>query len=111
MLASYVLNPDNSHNLTDLSSRYLSIVPQSYADLVPKGKTIANISVPAVAEYCGMDVWGTYRLHDILKAELAAAPKLLALLQEIELPLEPILAAMEDRGINIDAENTLHSFS
>jgi DNA polymerase I len=104
MLASYVLNPDNSHNLTDLTSRYLSILPQSYDDLVPKGQSIANISIPAVAEYCGMDVWGTYRLHDILKAELAAAPKLLTLLQEIELPLEPILANMEDRGINIDAE-------
>jgi DNA polymerase I len=104
MLASYVLNPDSSHNLTDLSSRYLSIVPQSYDDLVPKGKSIASVSIPEVAEYCGMDVWGTYRLHDLLKAELAAAPKLLALLQEIELPLEPILADMEDRGINIDAE-------
>jgi len=104
MLASYVLNPDSSHNLTDLSSRYLSIVPQSYDDLVPKGQTIANISIPAVAEYCGMDVWGTYRLYDLLKAELAAAPRLLALLQDIELPLEPILANMEDRGINIDAE-------
>uniref|UniRef100_UPI0025FCE308 DNA polymerase n=1 Tax=Chamaesiphon sp. GL140_3_metabinner_50 TaxID=2970812 RepID=UPI0025FCE308 len=104
MLASYVLNPDSSHNLTDLSSRYLSIVPQSYDDLVPKGQTIANISIPAVAEYCGMDVWGTYRLYDLLTAELAAAPKLLALLKDIELPLEPILANMEDRGINIDAE-------
>jgi DNA polymerase I len=104
MLASYVLNPDSSHNLTDLSSRYLSIIPQSYTELVPKGQTIANISIPLVAEYCGMDVWGTYRLHDLLKAELAAAPKVLALLQEIELPLEPILADMEDRGINIDAE-------
>jgi DNA polymerase I len=104
MLASYVLNPDSSHNLTDLSSRYLGIIPQSYTELVAKGQTIANISIPLVAEYCGMDVWGTYRLHDLLKAELAAAPKLLALLQEIELPLEPILANMEDRGINIDAE-------
>jgi DNA polymerase I len=104
MLASYVLNPDSSHNLTDLSSRYLGIVPQSYTELVAKGQTIANISIPLVAEYCGMDVWGTYRLYSLLKAELAAAPKLLALLQEIEQPLEPILAAMEDRGINIDAE-------
>jgi DNA polymerase I len=110
MLASYVLNPDNSHNLTDLSSRYLSIVPQSYADLVPKGKSIADISISAVAEYCGMDAWGTYRLHDLLKAELATAPKLLALLQEIELPLEPILAKMEDRGVIIDAEY-LHQLS
>jgi DNA polymerase I len=110
MLASYVLNPDNSHNLTDLSSRYLGIIPQSYTELVAKGQTIANISIPLVAEYCGMDVWGTYRLHDLLKAELAAAPKLLELLQSIELPLEPILAAMEDRGINIDAEY-LHKLS
>ena len=104
MLASYVLNPDNSHNLTDLSSRYLGIVPQSYDQLVKKGQTIANISIPLVAEYCGMDAWGTYRLHSLLKAELAATPKLLALLQDVELPLEPILAKMEDRGINIDAE-------
>jgi DNA polymerase I len=104
MLASYVLNPDSSHNLTDLSSRYLSIVPQSYDDLVPKGRSIANISIALVAEYCGMDVWSTYRLHSILTAELAAAPRLLALLQDIEIPLEPILAEMEDRGINIDAE-------
>jgi DNA polymerase I len=104
MLASYVLNPDSSHNLTDLSSRYLGIVPQSYSDLVPKGKSIANLNISAVAEYCGMDVWGTYRLHHLLKAELAASPKLLALLQNIEQPLEPILAAMEDRGIRIDAE-------
>ncbi|WP_373539375.1 DNA polymerase I [Chamaesiphon sp.] len=104
MLASYVLNPDSSHNLTDLSSRYLSIVPQSYDDLVSKGQTIANISIPLVAQYCGMDVWGTYRLYSILTAELAAAPRLLTLLQDIELPLEPILAKMEDRGINVDAE-------
>ncbi len=104
MLASYVLNPDSSHNLTDLSSRYLGIVPQSYDELVKKGETIANISIPLVAEYCGMDVWGTYRLHSLLKAELAASPKLLALLEDIEQPLEPILANMEDRGINIDAE-------
>ncbi len=104
MLASYVLNPDSSHNLTDLSSRYLGIVPQSYSELVPKGQSIADLSIAAVAEYCGMDVWGTYRLHALLTAELAAAPKLLTLLQDIEQPLEPILADMEDRGIRIDAE-------
>lgn len=104
MLASYVLNPDRSHNLIDLSSRYLGIVPQSYSELVAKGQSIADLSIAAIAEYCGMDVWSTYRLHDLLKAELAAAPKLLALLLEIEQPLEPVLAAMEDRGIRIDAE-------
>lgn len=110
MLASYVINPDTSHNLADLSARYLNFIPQSYIELVSKGQTIADISIPKVAEYCGMDVWGTFRLYDLLTAELTATPKLLALLLEIEQPLEPVLAAMEDRGIRIDADY-LHKLS
>jgi DNA polymerase I len=104
MLASYVINPDLSHNLTDLSQRYLGIIPSSYTDLVPKGKTIADISIPQVANYCGMDVYGTYRLHSLLLAKLSEAPKLLELFKSIEMPLEPVLAAMEDRGIRVDPD-------
>jgi DNA polymerase-1 len=37
MLASYVLEPETSHNLSDLSLRYLNLMAQSYEDLVPKG--------------------------------------------------------------------------
>ncbi len=44
MLASYLINPDSSHNLSDLSLRYLGLSAKSYGDLVPKGKTIADIS-------------------------------------------------------------------
>lgn len=45
MLASYVLNPENSHNLSDLSLRYLALATLSYSDLVPKGKTIGEIAI------------------------------------------------------------------
>ena len=45
MLASYVLNPENSHNLSDLSLRYLELTTVSYTDLVPKGKTIGEVAI------------------------------------------------------------------
>ncbi len=102
MLASYVLNPDRSHNLTDLSFRYLGYTPESYKDLVPKGKTIADVPIAAVSHYCGMDVYGAFHLTPLLKAELVNFPELEKLYQEVELPTEPILADMEFAGIRID---------
>lgn len=104
MLASYVLNPDSSHNLTDLSLRYLNLTAQSYEDLVPKGKTIADVSVPEAAVYCGGDVHTTYLLVGKLRAELEQIPALQALFTEIELPLEKVLAEMEYHGIRINAD-------
>ena len=112
MLASYVLNPEMTHNLGDLSERYgLEIAAKSYKDLgIPKGKTIADLDIAVVADYCGLDAYATYYLVDKLKAKLAKYPKLEKLLQEVEQPLEPVLAKMEDTGIRLDTEY-LHSFS
>ncbi len=102
MLASYVLNPDGSHNLSDLSLRHLGIVAQSYGDLVPKGKTIADLDIPTAAQYCGTDVHTTYRLVAKLQAQFDSLG-LETLFKTIELPLEPVLAEMEHQGIRIDA--------
>jgi DNA polymerase-1 len=104
MIASYVLNPETNHSLGDLSRRYLNIMAQSYTELVPKGQTIADIEISSVAQYCGMDVYTTFQLTEKLRAELQQTPTLLALFQEVELPLEPVLAEMEVQGIRIDRE-------
>ena len=111
MLASYVLNPDSTHNLTDLSRRYLNITAQSFTDLVPKGKTIADIAIPRVAEYCGTGCLSPPTSSSKnFRTELVARPKLLTLFAEVEIPLEPVLAAMETHGIRID-QAYLHTFS
>ncbi|MEO1388558.1 MAG: DNA polymerase I [Cyanobacteria bacterium J06634_6] len=110
MLASYVLNPDNSHNLSDLALRYLELTTVSYTDLVPKGKLIGDIAIAKVAQYCGSDVHTTYRIIPMLAADLAAADKLDELYREIELPVEPVLASMEATGIRID-KDYLNEFS
>ncbi|MEO1792186.1 MAG: DNA polymerase I [Cyanobacteria bacterium J06629_19] len=104
MLASYVINPDQSHNLSDLALRYLETTTVSYTDLVPKGKTIGDVAIAPVSQYCGSDVHTTYRIVPLLKADLAKAPKLEALYKEIELPVEKVLANMEATGIRIDKE-------
>ncbi|MEG3879198.1 DNA polymerase I [Microcoleus sp. herbarium7] len=111
MLASYVLNPETSHSLSELSRKYLGIVAKSYSELVPKNKTIADISIPEVAKYCGMDVYTTFQLVGKLRAELDEADKdsfpgktLRGLLVKVEQPLEPVLAEMEYCGIRINSD-------
>ena len=112
MLASYVLNPEMTHNLGDLSERYgLEIKAKSYKDLgIPKGKTIADLDIAVVADYCGLDAYATYYLVGKLKAKLAEFPQLAKLLLEVEQPLEPVLATMENTGIRLDTDY-LHQFS
>ena len=106
MLASYLLNPEATHNLGDLSERYgLEITAKSYKDLgIPKGKTIADLDIAIAADYCGLDAYATYYLVDKLKAKLADFPKLEKLLLEVEQPLEPVLADMENTGIRLDTD-------
>ncbi|HEY9658205.1 MAG TPA: DNA polymerase, partial [Allocoleopsis sp.] len=104
MLASYVFDPDKKHNLTDLALRFLELQTQSYDDLVPKGKSIADIDIPAVAHYCGMDAYITYHLVPKLQQALQSYPDLYRLLIDIEIPLEPVLAEMEYQGIRIDRD-------
>jgi DNA polymerase-1 len=113
MLASYVLNPETSHSLSELIRKHLKHLkkpPKTYSELVPKNKTIADISIQEVADYCGMDVYTTFQLVGKLRAEFKEADKtsfpqktLEGLLLEVEQPLEPVLAEMEYCGIRIDS--------
>lgn len=102
MLASYVLNPDEKHNLSDLSLKHLGLMAQSYSELVPKGKTIADVSIDEAAYYCGTDVYTTFLLVNKLQTDLQQIPELYRLFQNVELPLEAVLADMESIGIRID---------
>ena len=102
MLASYVLNPESSHNLSDLGLKHLNLKSQSYTDLVPKGKDIADIAIDQVALYCGMDAYISFQLVPILRSLLQPLPELDRLFREVELPVEPVLAEMEYVGVRID---------
>ena len=106
MLANYVLDPEDTHNLIDLTRKYLGseLTAPSYNELVPKGKTIADINIAQVAEYCGMQVYVTFQLVDKIKAQFIDKPQLIKLLTEVEQPLEPVLADMEYGGVHLDID-------
>ncbi len=106
MLASYVLYPEQKHNLKALCDRYLpelEIKAKSYEELnIPKKKTIADLDIEIVADYCAIDAYTTFCLVEKIQAELSQFPELENLFQEVEQPLEPVLSAMEIDGITID---------
>jgi DNA polymerase-1 len=103
LLADYLRDANAKHGLEELAERNFGFRPTSYGELVAKGATFATVPVEAAAQYCGMDVHLTRRLTPLLREQLAAlGDKLPLLLEQLELPLEPVLAAMEATGIRID---------
>ena len=65
-----------------------------------KKQTFADVPLQPASLYCGMDVHVTHRLALLLRRQLEAmGPQLLPLLEQVEQPLEPVLARMEATGI------------
>jgi DNA polymerase I len=103
LLADYLRDANAKHSLEELAVRNFGFRPTSYTELVPKGATFAAVPIEAAAQYCGMDVHLTWRLTPLLRSRLAQlGDRLPQLLEQLELPLEPVLAAMEATGIRID---------
>ncbi|CEK09328.1 DNA polymerase I [Legionella hackeliae] len=108
MLESYVLNSNASkHDRDSLALKYLGHKALSYEDVAGKGvKQLAYdaLSVAQAAPYAAGAADVNLRLHNKLYPMLDEPLK--RVLQDIEIPLLPVLAEMEYGGVLID-ENTL----
>lgn len=105
MIASYVLNPDTTHNLDDLAERHLGIQTTSYTDLVGAGKKalpLREVPVEDLCNYACQDADLALRLSGTLGDQLDKEEKLQWLCRNIEFPLVEVLATMEHRGIALD---------
>jgi DNA polymerase-1 len=105
-LESYVLQSDERHDLDNLALKYLQHKNITFEEVAGKGAkqvTFDQIDLEQAAPYAAEDAQVTFCLHQIFAKSLASEPNLLKLLQEIELPLIPILAKMERFGVLIDA--------
>lgn len=104
MLESYIhRSASNRHDLATLAKTYLHLDSISYEDLTGKGvKQIPfnAVEIEKAATYSGEDVQLTYLLHEYFKDKLSV--KEYQLLQDIEIPLEMVLADMEYTGVAID---------
>jgi len=106
MLESYVLNSTATrHDMDSCAKLYLGIDTIKYEDVAGKGaKQIPFNQVPVetASTYAAEDADVTLQLHRVLHAALAKEPKLLAVYEEIEQPLVPVLLAMEHHGVLVD---------
>ena len=107
MLESYVLNSTASrHDMDSLSRKYLDHATITFQDIAGKGAkqlTFNQIPVEQAAPYAAEDADITLRLHQHFWPQLAQAPSLASLYQEIEIPLVSVLSRMERTGVLVDA--------
>jgi DNA polymerase-1 len=105
MLASYLLDPEARHGLDYLSRRHLGHAPIAYKDLLPDPKKkFSDLSPEEARDYAAEDADLTFRLAGLLRASLNENQALAALYEEVELPLEALLANMEGAGILLDVQ-------
>jgi DNA polymerase-1 len=110
MIAAWLLDPDwGSFSLEALSLSQLGLETIAYADVVPKGKTFADVPIAEATQYAAEDADLALKLRNLLAPRLAEAG-LDGLFSKMEMPLIPILAEMEIAGIRLE-KGALASFS
>ena len=107
MIAHYLINPDMRHNMDVLSETYLKYSPKSIEDLIGKKgknqKSMRDVALEEIKEYAAEDADVTLQLAAIFNPILDKV-ETKKLFEEIEIPLIPVLAAMELEGINLDKD-------
>ena len=105
MLASYMLNPDERHNLDDLAALHLGYQTTTFDELVGTGKTkqhIFEVEPEKLSDYACQDADLALQLEELFRKKLGNEKELLWLCENIEFPLVSLLAAMEYEGVCID---------
>ena len=108
MLESYVFNSVGSrHDMDSLATKFLGHTTVSFSDIAGKGakqKTFNQIDLEQAAFYAAEDADITLRLHQAIWPQLAQTPEVAAVFTNIECPLIPVLAKMEQTGTLIDPD-------
>jgi len=115
MLESYVFNSTGSrHDMDSLALKYLGHQTTHYEDIAGKGArqiSFSQVSIEDAGFYAAEDADITLRLHQHLWPKLQTKPELEKVLTELEIPLIPVLARMEQTGVLIDGKLLLQQSS
>ena len=108
MLAHYLIQPEQRHNMNYLAEKYLHYSPVHIEDLIGEKGTgqlsMRNVPVNQIKEYAAEDADITWQLYEILKNELVKED-LDQLAGKIEMPLVSVLADMEYTGVCLDTSS------
>ena len=105
MLAHYLLEPDQPHNMDALAQNYLNYSPISIETLIgKKGKnqlSMRQVAIEKVCPYACEDADISWQLKQLFAKKIQHTA-LDVLFKQVELPLIPVLASMELEGVKID---------
>jgi DNA polymerase-1 len=105
MVASYcIAGATRRHGLDELALTYFDLTKIPTTELIGTGKnqvTMDKVPIEKVGEYACEDADVTWRLKNALAPELEES-ETTKLFRELEMPLVPVLTAMEERGIKVD---------
>ena len=108
MLASYVLNSDNLHNMTSLSKQWLNYESIAIEALIGEKKakqiSMMDIEPERIVDYACEDADVTLKLKNVLEKELNKH-NMLNFATSIEFPLIDVLIEMESNGVAIDTKS------
>jgi DNA polymerase-1 len=105
MLESYVLHSTWRHDMDTQAKRVLGVDTIHYEDVAGKGAkqiSFSQVDVDTACRYAAEDADITLRLHLAQWPKFDGEPKLRSVYEAIEMPLVPVLARMEQRGVLID---------
>lgn len=108
MLESYILNSTASrHDMDTLALKHLNYKTIPFTTIAATGKrgelaTFNQVSVEPATLYAAEDADITLQLHQIFFKKLSTTPTLQAVYTDIEMPLVPVLARIERKGVLID---------
>lgn len=106
MIAEWLTDPASKHKgLKDLARHRLGVEMTEITNLIGKGaaqKSFAEVPIEDAAPYGAADADMTLRLLSPLRNEIRA--KGLEKVLELEMPLIPVLSAMEQAGVGVDVD-------
>ena len=108
MLESYVLNSSvGRHDMDTLAERYLQRTTTHFEDIAGKGAkqiSFADVDLESATQYAAEDADVTLQLHQTLWPRIAEQDGPKHVFESIEMPLAPVLAAIERRGVLVDTD-------
>lgn len=109
MLAHYLLEPEQKHNMDQMAIEYLSYQPVSYKEMLGNHSDLRNVPIEELKDYACEDADITFQLYKVL-LPLLHEKEAWDLFRNIEMPLVQVLVSMEMAGVHIDV-NYLKSYS
>ncbi|OGW28377.1 MAG: DNA polymerase I [Nitrospirae bacterium GWC2_42_7] len=110
MIAAYLLNPNKpNHSLDEVAFEYLSKRKRSFAEVLKKRSSFAEVTIEEATPYAAEDAALSFELKEILFRKLEENG-LENIYFDIEMPLIEVLISVEKNGIKINPE-ILNDFS